>query len=49
VTQELMIAFFKKWISTGDKRKAFLEAKKEIKAQHPEPIYWASFIMVGID
>ncbi|HEX8547438.1 MAG TPA: tetratricopeptide repeat protein [Cytophagaceae bacterium] len=49
VTQELMLSFFKKWINTGDKRKSFLEAKKEIKTKHPEPIYWASFIMVGID
>jgi CHAT domain-containing protein len=47
VTQELMLNFYQKWIATGDKRKSFTDAKKEIKAKYPEPIYWGSFIMIG--
>lgn len=49
VTQELMLNFYKKWITGGDKRKAFVEAKKEIKAKYPEPIFWGSFVMIGMN
>lgn len=49
ITEKLMLTFYDKWIKIGDKRKAFLEAKKEIKSQHPESIYWGSFIMIGVN
>lgn len=49
VTQELMNAFYKKWIETGDKRIAFRYAKNEIKKKYEEPIYWGSFVMIGMD
>lgn len=49
VTQELMNDFYKKWLETGDKRKAFLEAKRNIKAKYDSPIYWGSFVLVGLD
>ena len=48
-TQELMILFYKKWLESGDKRKAFIEAKKELRNKYPEPYYWGSFIMVGLE
>lgn len=49
ITEKLMLTFYKKWLKSGDKRKSFLDAKKEIKEQHPESIYWGSFIMIGIN
>jgi CHAT domain-containing protein len=48
VTQKLMTRFYERWLLTGDKRKAFSEAKKEIKKAYPQPIYWGSFVMSGI-
>jgi CHAT domain-containing protein len=49
VTQELMNTFYKNWLATGDKRKAFIDAKKAIKEKYKDPIYWGAFIMVGMD
>lgn len=49
ITEKLMLTFYSKWLKSGDKRKAFIDAKKEIKEQHPESIYWGSFIMIGIN
>jgi CHAT domain-containing protein len=49
ITEKLMLTFYDKWIKLGDKRKAFVEAKKEIKAQFPASIYWGSFIMIGVN
>jgi CHAT domain-containing protein len=46
VTQKLMLSFYDKWVKTGDKRKAFIEAKKEIKQQYAAPIYWGVFVMI---
>jgi hypothetical protein len=31
-----------------DKRKAFIEAKKEMMKTKPQPLYWGSFVMVGV-
>jgi CHAT domain-containing protein len=48
-TQELMNIFYRNWIGKGmDKRKAFIEAKKEMMKKKPQPIYWGSFVMVGV-
>jgi CHAT domain-containing protein/tetratricopeptide (TPR) repeat protein len=49
VTNELMSTFYKKWISGMEKRKAFLEAKKEIMVKFKDPIYWGSFVMIGLE
>lgn len=48
-TQELMVKFYQKWITTGDKRKAFIDAKKEIRTEYIDPIYWGPFVMIGLD
>jgi len=48
-TQELMNIFYRNWIGRGmDKRKAFIEAKKEMMKKKPQPIFWGSFVMVGV-
>ncbi len=49
VTQELMSTFYKTWLETGDKRSAFVNAKKHIKDKYDSPIYWGSFVMIGLD
>jgi CHAT domain-containing protein len=46
VTQKLMEAFYSNWLKSGDKEKAFSDAKKAIKQQYNDPIYWGAFIMV---
>ena len=48
-TQLLMVKFYRKWIESGDKRKAFLEAKKEIRNEFSDPLYWGPFLMIGLD
>lgn len=48
-TQKLMVKFYRKWIETGDKRQAFIEAKKEIRTEYQDPIFWGPFIMIGLD
>ncbi len=49
VTQELITNFYKYWLSTGNKRVAFNMAKKQIKNKYPEPIFWGSFVMIGMN
>lgn len=48
-TQELMVAFYKNWLSAPNrnKRQAFLAAQKQLKAKYPNPYYWGAFVMVG--
>lgn len=49
VTMKLMQNFYAKWIETGNKRTAFADAKRIVKQSHPEPIFWGSFVMIGLD
>lgn len=48
-TQELMDNFYQKWIETGNKRAAFIHAKNVIREKYDAPIYWGSFLMIGLD
>ncbi len=48
-TQKLMIEFYKNWLETGDKRQSFIDAKKAIRDEFKDPIYWGPFIMIGLD
>jgi CHAT domain-containing protein len=48
-TQKLMVKFYRKWLETGNKRQAFVDAKKEIRNEYKDPIYWAPFIMIGLE
>ncbi len=49
VTQQLMEEFYEEWLQTGDKRTAFLNAKRTILREHESPILWGSFMMIGLD
>ncbi|WP_157638193.1 CHAT domain-containing protein [Flexithrix dorotheae] len=47
-TQKLMLYFYKNWLEKKmDKRTAFIEAKKELRKEYKDPIFWAAFIMIG--
>jgi len=46
ITQKLMLTFYQKWMETGNKRKAFLEAKREIRKTYENPLSWGAFIMI---
>lgn len=46
-TRALMELFYKKWEESGNMQDAFREAKRELRKEFPEPIYWGAFVMVG--
>ena len=48
-TQELILNFYKKWLTTNNLRQSFIDAKKELRVKYPEPIYWGAFMMIGLD
>ena len=48
-TQKLMVNFYQKWLITGNKRQSFVEAKKELRNEYEDPIYWGAFIMIGLE
>lgn len=47
-TQKLINTFYRKWTTTNDLRKSFVEAKKELRVEYPEPYYWGTFMMIGL-
>jgi len=49
VTQELMNDFYSHWLAGESKREAFQNAKKRIKEKYENPIYWGSFMMIGLN
>lgn len=48
-TQKLMLMFYQKWSNTGNLRASFTEAKKELRAEYPAPIYWGAFMVIGLE
>jgi len=52
-TSELMIAFYRNWLSGMSKKEAFRQSVREvIKAQREEtgcahPFYWGAFVLTG--
>jgi len=48
-TQKLILTFYRKWLTSGNLRTSFIEAKKELRTEYPEPIYWGAFMMIGLD
>jgi len=46
-TQDLMSAFYKYWLETGDKHDAFHKAMLDIKEQYKYPYYWGAFVLTG--
>ena len=48
-TQKLILTFYRKWLTSGNLRQSFVDAKKELRVEYPEPIYWGAFMMIGLD
>jgi CHAT domain-containing protein len=48
-TQKLMVTFIQKYLNSGNMRQSFIDAKKELRVEYPEPIYWGAFMMIGLD
>lgn len=49
VTSEFMTAFYEQLVQKANawnKRKAFEKAKAIVRKNHPEPFYWAAFVML---
>lgn len=46
-TKELMTAFYKEYVKSGDKRTAFLSAQRKIRKKYKSPTYWGAFVMLG--
>ena len=46
-TQDLMSAFYKYWLQSGDKHEAFRKARADIKAKYKYPFYWGAFVLTG--
>ncbi len=48
-TQKLILNFYKKWLISGNMRQSFVEAKKELRVEYPDPIFWGAFMMIGLE
>jgi len=46
-TQDLMSAFYKYWLQSGNKHEAFHKAQLEIKEKYKYPFFWGAFVLVG--
>ena len=42
----IMQTFYREWLSGKSKHEAFAIAQQTVRAKHPDPYYWASFIML---
>jgi CHAT domain-containing protein/Flp pilus assembly protein TadD len=46
-TAKLMSVFYQEWLFSGKaKQEAFKEAQHQVRAEYPEPFYWAAFVMM---
>ncbi len=48
-TQQFMVAFYEQWIKNGTIDQAYQLAQQAVKADHPEPYYWAAFVLNGFN
>jgi len=48
-TQKLILTFYRKWLTTGNLRQSFIDAKKELRVEYPDPINWGAFMMIGLE
>ncbi|CAJ3501542.1 Tetratricopeptide domain-containing protein [Burkholderia pseudomallei] len=47
VTRELMVMFYRNLVQGQDKERALASAERSIRRIHPEPYYWAPFVLSG--
>jgi CHAT domain-containing protein len=48
-TQKLILNFYERWLASGNMRRSFVEAKKDLRKEYPDPIFWGSFMMIGLE
>lgn len=46
-TRDLMVAFYRSLMQGEDKGQALYAAERFVRRSHPEPYYWASFVLTG--
>jgi CHAT domain-containing protein len=46
-TAELMQAFYRAYIESGDMARSLQSAMKQLRQQNPHPYFWAPFVLVG--
>jgi CHAT domain-containing protein len=46
-TKDLMILFYKAWLTSENKHEAFRIAQTQLKQKYPSPFYWGAFVMIG--
>ncbi|MCA4893443.1 MAG: CHAT domain-containing protein [Cytophagales bacterium] len=46
-TKDLMILFYKAWLTSENKHEAFRIAQTQLKQKYPNPFYWGAFVMIG--
>lgn len=46
-TQELMVLFYEKLLSTGNKVNSLIAAQNDLMKKYPDPYYWGSFVLLG--
>jgi CHAT domain-containing protein len=47
VTKDLMISFYKYYLSTGNIRESFRKAQLNVREKYESPYFWGSFILIG--
>jgi CHAT domain-containing protein len=48
-TQKLILNFYRKWLASNNLRQSFIDAKKELRVEYPQPYYWGTFMMIGLE
>lgn len=48
-TRKLMLRFYQNWLASGRLRESFTAARKELRSEYPEPLYWGAFVMIGLE
>ncbi len=45
-TKDLMISFYREWLTLGNKHNAFRKAQLTIKNKYKDPLYWGAFVLI---
>ncbi len=46
-TQDLMSAFYRYWLESGNEFEAFRKAQLDIKGKYKYPYFWGAFVLIG--